>query len=115
MKKGFTCGSFDLLHAGHALMLRECKDHCDYLIVGTQVDPSKDRCQKNMPIQTIEERIIRVKSIRWVDEIFVYETEKDLYETIRLKIDSGDIDIRIIGADWKGKKYTGHDLPIERN
>ena len=33
MNIGFTCGAMDLLHAGHILMLEDCKLNCDYLIV----------------------------------------------------------------------------------
>lgn len=110
MKKirGFTCGAFDLLHAGHALMLKECRDHCDYLIVGLQKDPSIDRSNKNKPVQSYEERDIMIKSIKWVDTVVYYDTESDLYELLQ-KL---DIDIRIIGDDWRGKKYTGWDLKI---
>tara|TARA_R110001583_G_scaffold103663_1_gene250943 strand:- start:6 stop:428 length:423 start_codon:yes stop_codon:yes gene_type:complete len=107
-KTGFTCGSFDLLHAGHSLMLKECKDHCNYLIVGLQRDPSVDRSDKNKPVQDYEERNIMLSSIRWVDEIIYYDTEDDLQELLQML----DIDIRIIGADWKGKKYTGWELNI---
>jgi len=106
--KGFTCGAFDLLHAGHALMLKECKDHCDYLIVGLQRDPSIDRKDKNKPVQDYEERDIMVRSIRWIDEVVYYDTEEDLYELLK----TTDIDVRIVGADWQGKSFTGHDLPI---
>ena len=105
-KTGFTCGSFDLLHAGHSLMLKECKDHCNYLIVGLQRDPSIDRSDKNKPVQDYEERNIMLSSIKWVDEIVYYDTEDDLQELLQML----DIDIRIIGADWKGKKYTGWEL-----
>ena len=105
---GFTCGAFDLLHAGHALMLKECKDHCDHLIVGLQRDPSVDRPDKNKPVQAYEEREIMLSAIRHVDEIVHYDTEADLYALLKTL----DIDVRIVGADWKGKKYTGHDLPI---
>ena len=48
---GFTCSTFDFLHAGHIAMLREAKEQCDYLICGLQVDPSIDRDNKNKPIQ----------------------------------------------------------------
>ena len=41
MKVGFTCSPFDLLHAGHIEMLRECKKHCDYLICGINTAPVK--------------------------------------------------------------------------
>ena len=44
---GFTCGAFDLLHAGHIVMLEEAKSNCDYLVVGLQTDPTIDREEKN--------------------------------------------------------------------
>ena len=50
---GFTCGAFDLLHAGHIVMLKEAKANCDHLIVGLQTDPSIDRQEKNQPIQSL--------------------------------------------------------------
>ena len=106
---GFTCGAFDLLHAGHALMLEEAKSRCNYLIVGVQSDPSIDRPEKNKPIQTYEERIIMVKAIKFVDEVVSYDTEDDL---IKLLQDLNP-DVRILGADWEGKNFTGHNLPIE--
>jgi glycerol-3-phosphate cytidylyltransferase len=110
MKKGFTCGAFDLCHAGHMLVFQECKKVCDYLIVGLQSDPSLDRPEKNKPVMSLEERKIILESVKYVDEVVVYETEQDLYNL--LKENSLGIDIRIIGADWKGKQYTGYDLPI---
>ena len=108
-KVGFTAGSFDLLHAGHVLMLEDCKRVCDWLIVAVQSDPTIDRSSKNKPIQEYEERILVVKSSRYIDEIVLYDTEADLH---RLLTDIKP-NIRIIGSDWKGKEYTGHELPIE--
>jgi glycerol-3-phosphate cytidylyltransferase len=105
---GFTCGSFDLLHAGHALMLEECKHHCDYLIVGVQSDPTLDRSYKNKPIMSYEERLCLVRSNKWVDEVILYDTEKNLYEIL----DRKKPDVRILGDDWKEKDYTGRTLPI---
>ena len=105
-KIGFTCGSFDLLHAGHILMLEEAKRQCDHLIVGLQSDPSIDRPDKNKPIQSVEERKIVLRGIKWVDEVRVYDTEEDLYEMLILI----SPEVRILGADWKGKEYTGHEL-----
>jgi len=108
MKVGFTCGSFDLLHAGHIMMLEEAKSYCDYLIVAIQSDPTLDRGSKNKPVQSYEERIIMLKAIRYVDEITYYDTENDLYEFLkRIKPD-----VRIVGVDWQGKQYTGYDLDI---
>ena len=109
---GFTCGSFDLLHAGHALMLKECKKQCDYLIVGLQSDPTIDRSDKNKPVMGLVERKIMLESIKYVDEIVTYNTEHELY-TLLQKLDNVHSNlIRIIGSDWEGKKFTGHDLNI---
>tara|TARA_S200000501_G_C20730390_1_gene702544 strand:+ start:92 stop:514 length:423 start_codon:yes stop_codon:yes gene_type:complete len=106
--KGITFGSFDLCHYGHALMFEECKQHCDYLIVGVQSDPSIDRPEKNSPIQSHTERLGIVKSLKFVDEVIPYDSERDLIKILK-KINP---DIRILGADHKGKKFTGHELPI---
>jgi glycerol-3-phosphate cytidylyltransferase len=111
MKKGFTCGAFDLCHAGHVLMFKECKEVCDYMIVGLHSDPSLDRTEKNKPIMSLEERLTILNSIKYIDEVVVYDTEEDLYKL--LKENKLGINIRIIGADWKDKHFTGYDLPIE--
>lgn len=109
MKIGFTCGAFDLLHAGHILMLQECKQHCDTLIIGLQTDPTIDRPEKNKPVETVEERLIRLRACRYVDDIYIYRTEKELISLLR----EVNPDIRFLGADWKDKQFTGHELPIE--
>lgn len=112
MKKGFTAGAFDLCHAGHMLVFKECKNVCDYLIVGLQTDPSLDRPgEKNKPVMSVEERRIILESVKYIDEVVIYETEADLYNL--LKENKLGIDVRIIGADWRGKEFTGYDLPIE--
>lgn len=109
MIKGFTAGALDLLHAGHVLMLKDCKAQCDYLIVGLQTDPSIDRPEKNKPIETVEERMIRLQGCKYVDKIVIYETEADLYNLLK------EIrpDVRFLGEDHKGKPFTGDDLPID--
>ncbi|OGG58344.1 hypothetical protein A2853_00290 [Candidatus Kaiserbacteria bacterium RIFCSPHIGHO2_01_FULL_55_17] len=110
-KVGVTVGAFDLCHAGHILMFKEAKEVCDYLIVGLHSDPTIDRSQKNKPIMSLEERRIILEAIKYIDEIFEYDTEAQLYDI--LKKNEHGFDVRIIGADWKGKPYTGHDLPLK--
>ena len=105
---GFTCSCFDLLHAGHLIMLEDAKSKCDKLVVGLQTDPSIDRKDKNKPIQTLEERKIQLEAVKYIDEIIVYETENDL----RKLIFDLDPDVRILGSDWKGKPFTGYNLNI---
>jgi len=107
-KIGFTCSCFDLLHAGHILMLKDSKEQCDYLIVGLQTDPTIDRPEKNKPIQSFEERKIQLEAVKYIDEIIVYETENDLYKIIY----DLNPDVRILGTDYIDKYFTGIDLHI---
>ena len=66
---GFTCGAFDLLHAGHIVMLEESKSYCDHLIVGLQTDPTIDRPEKNKPIQSVYERFVQLNAVKYIDRI----------------------------------------------
>ena len=115
---GFTCSCFDLLHAGHILMLEDAKNQCDYLIVGLQTDPTIDRPDtKNKPIQSLEERLIQLKAVRYIDEIRIYSTESELRDMLCNIWPS----VRILGSDYITKdNFTGcgYDIPIyyhERN
>ena len=103
---GFTCGAMDLLHAGHILMLEDCKSKCDFLIVGLHTNPQLDRPEKNKPIQSVIERYIQLKGCSYVDEIIPYETEADLVELLT----AIPISTRFVGADWKDKPFTGYDI-----
>jgi len=112
-KYGFTASCFDLLHFGHIIMLKEAKNHCDYLIVGLQQDPSIDRPEKHKPVQTLQERLEVLKAIKYVDEIIIYNTEYDLLNLLQRLLASRKLDIRFLGDDWRGKKYTGWELPVK--
>jgi|TARA_Y100000004_G_scaffold72334_1_gene81269 glycerol-3-phosphate cytidylyltransferase len=106
---GFTCSCFDLLHAGHILMLKDAKEQCDKLIVGLQTDPTIDRPEKNKPIQSYEERLIQLEAVKYVDEIIKYETEEELYQLLKLLRP----DVRILGSDYEdGRYFTGMELNI---
>ena len=107
---GITCSTFDLLHAGHIVMLEEAKRHCDYLVAALQVDPTQDRDNKNKPIQTVVERQIQLAAVRFVDEIVVYNTEKEL-EDIFLTL---PINVRIIGEEYKDKDFTAKKICYKR-
>jgi glycerol-3-phosphate cytidylyltransferase len=107
-KRGWTCGAFDVLHPGHIELFKDAKSKCDYLMVGLQVDPSVDRPYKHKPIQSVVERFIMLESIKYVDEIIIYRTEKELIEILSIQ----KPDIRINGSDWTNKKFTGHNLDI---
>jgi len=103
---GFVCSTFDLLHAGHLLMLKEIRPQCDFLIVGLQENA---RSGKEKPIETFEERMIRLQGCKYVDKIIPYNTEGDLYNLL-VELHP---DIRFLGADHKGLPFTGDDLDIK--
>ena len=107
-KRGFTCSCFDLLHAGHILMLKDAKAQCDKLIIGLQTDPTIDRPEKNKPIQSYEERYIQLEAIKYVDEIIKYETEEELYQLLKILRP----DVRILGSDYEDEYFTGIELNI---
>ena len=111
LRIGFTASQFDMLHAGHIAMLSEAKNHCDYLIAGLQNNATWDRPEKNAPIQSIVERQIQLAATRYVDEIVVYNTEKDL-EDILLTL---PIDVRILGVEYRDREFTGRDICDKRN
>ena len=110
MRVGFTCSTFDLLHAGHVQMLREAKEQCDYLICALQMDPSVDRAEKNSPIQTVVERYTQLKAVKYVDEIIPYSTEKDLEDILTMY----HIDVRILGEEYRDGKFTGRAICAKR-
>jgi len=111
LKVGITFSTFDLFHAGHVAMLAEAKNHCDYLIAALQTDPTIDRPDtKNPPIQSIVERQIQVSTNRNVDEVVIYQTEKDLEDLLLIL----PIDVRILGIEYADKEFTGRQICIDR-
>ena len=107
IKKGFVASSFDIMHPGYALMLKECKDNCNYLIAALHYNPKSERQDKNSPIMSLTERFIILKSIRYIDELAVYETEEDLKNLLRLYRP----DVRFLGDEYKELsplKITGY-------
>ena len=111
LKVGITFSTFDLFHAGHVAMLAEAKNHCDYLIAALQTDPTIDRPDtKNPPIQSIVERQIQLSTNRNVDEVVIYQTEKDLEDLLLIL----PIDVRILGVEYKDKDFTGKSICEDR-
>lgn len=107
--RGFTCGAFDLLHAGHIAMLEEAKEQCGYLIVGLHTNPQIDRPDKNQPIQSVYERWLQLAGCKYVNKIIPYDTEHDLYNLLTILRP----EVRILGEEYRDKEFTGHDLPMK--
>ena len=108
-KIGITFSCFDLLHSGHILMLKDSKTKCDLLVVGLQSDPTLDRPEKNKPILSLQERLISLQSIKYIDYIVIYERETDVLEIL----ETLSPNIRILGSDYINKEFTGKNKNIE--
>lgn len=116
-KVGFTASAFDLCHAGHILMLKEAKELCEHVVVALHDDPSRledfnyrmktGNKPKNTPVMSLGERKTILEGLKYVDEVVVYSTEDEL----RYLLSTINYDVRILGSDWEGKPYTGHDIP----
>src|SRR5690606_27433338 len=107
---GITFSTFDLLHAGHIMMLEEAKRQCDYLICGLQMDPTLDRPEKIQPTQTVVERYIQLRGCKYVDEIVPYSTEQVLEDMLR----SFKLDVRIVGGDYRHGDFSGRQYCEEK-
>jgi len=118
-QRGLIAGSFDVIHPGYVRMFRESKERaCNHLIIALQDDPTIDRPSKLKPVQSWEDRKEILESIKWIDEIWYYSTEQDLMNLIGKN--RQNIDVRILGADYIGKRFTGdrYEIPVyycERN
>ena len=108
MKKGVIAGNFDVIHPGYIAMFKECKANCDEFLVLLHSDPSIERPEKIKPILSVQERDEMLMSIKYIDNVFVYDTEADLVNLLGLIKPN----IRFLGDDYKGKKYTGDHLGI---
>lgn len=104
---GFTAGNFDLLHPGYIYTFEEAKKHCDKFMIFLQRDPSETRYTKYKPVVPLYERYKTLMSIKYIDEVYMYQTEEELVELIKF----WKPDIRILGEDYIGKPFTGDDLP----
>lgn len=102
-KVGITFSQFDVLHAGHILMLDFCKQHCDYLVVGLQNDASIERPEKNKPRMSIVERQLILSSIKYIDDVIIYNAEQDILDILK----NFPIDVRFIGSEYEDKEFTG--------
>ena len=106
---GFTAGNFDIIHPGYIYTFEEAKRHCDYFMVFLQRDPSETRFTKYKPVVPLYERYKTLMAIQYIDEVVTYQREEDLVKLIEFY----NPDVRILGDDYIGKRFTGDHLPIK--
>ena len=106
---GIIAGAFDIIHPGYIRMFKESKLHCTHLTVALHEDPTLERPEKMKPVQTVDERMEILKSIRYVDDVVVYDVEEKFHNYLK----SGKYDVRFLGQDYVEGNYTGFDIPID--
>lgn len=108
---GFANGCFDIIHLGHIELLKKAKSKCDFLIIGLNSDKSIRKIKgKNRPILNLKNRLTIMKSIKYVDQVIVFN-EKDPLKVIK-KIKP---DIIFKGSDYKKKNIIGYSFQKKRN
>jgi len=105
---GILAGSFDVIHPGYVKLFKEFNDACEYQFILLQDDPTIERPTKLKPILTIDERIDMITPFLDCCFFMTYNTEEELLQLIK----SLNPDIRLMGEDYIGKRFTGDDLGI---
>lgn len=109
MKKVITYGTFDLLHYGHINLLRRAKSLGDYLIVGLSTDEFNNKEKNKECYFDFENRKLLLDAVIYVDLVVPEENwEQKIYD-----IQKYNIDVFVIGDDWKGKFDYLKDLGVE--
>jgi len=106
--QGIVAGSFDLIHPGYILLFKEAKKFCNKLIVCLHHNPNIEKKVKLPIINSLKNRKMVLESIKYIDKTICYKSEHDLYNILS----NQKIDVRFLGSDYKGKKFTGVDLDI---
>ena len=102
----FTNGCFDVLHVGHIELLKYCKSIGDFLIVGINSDESVSRLKgPSRPINAESERKIMLESIKYVDEVIIFNEDTPLN-----LIQNKNPDIIVKGGDYSEKEVVGNKL-----
>ena len=99
MKKVITYGTFDLLHYGHINLLRRVKSLGDYLIVGLSTDEFNNKEKNKECYFDYENRKLLLDAVRYVDCVI----PENNWEQKISDIQKYNIDVFVIGDDWKGK------------
>jgi len=98
-KRGYTAGVFDVFHKGHLNLIRKSKEYCDFLVVGVNSDELVEQYKKKKPIESLEDRMDIVGSIKYVDMVVKNDT-LDKIDALK----KYGFDVIFIGDDWKGSE-----------
>jgi len=105
---GILAGNFDIIHPGYVKLFKEFNNVCEYQFILLHEDPTIERPEKIKPILSIDERIDMISPFLDCCFFMTYNTEEELLQLIK----SLNPDIRLMGEDYIGKRFTGDDLGI---
>jgi rfaE bifunctional protein nucleotidyltransferase chain/domain len=106
MKKIWTNGCFDVLHIGHIKLLEFAKSQGDYLVVGIDSDRRvKELKGDHRPINTEKQRKDFLLSIRYVDEVVIFDSAEDLSNNVKFL----GIQTIVVGDEYKDKNVVGSE------
>ena len=107
MIKVWTNGCFDVLHRGHIELFKFAKSQGNHLVVGLDSDEKVKRDKgSDRPFNTFEDRKEVLLSIRYIDDVWYFDSRNGLVELIK----EYQPDTMVIGSDWKGRDVVGEEL-----
>jgi len=107
MKVIWVNGCFDVLHRGHLQMLKYARNLGDMLVVGIDFDHRvKSAKGPQRPFNTFTDRKYMLESLRTVDLVVGYGTDKQLIDHIK----HFTPEVMVVGSDWKGKRIVGGEF-----
>lgn len=110
VRYGYCAMTADFLHIGHIEFLKECKEHCDKLIVGIMIDDYVIKHKRRIPIMNQYKRADLVASVRYVDTV-IFQEEFDYSPALLAMKDFNNF--KIIDSDENAQKRKGVDIIIK--
>lgn len=98
---GLVNGCFDIIHSGHLKLLKQAKEHCQYLVVAVNSDTIVKQLKgDSRPINDEATRCEMLASLKYVDDVVIFDEEEPTHIISELVPD----------MVFKGKEYEGKAL-----